>query len=96
MRDRYDAEKKKKIASTIRQIDKSGSSAFLSEFAAAFFVHGAAEDVSAYRTERLIDIDNCGAISDIDAQLSMTTGVVGGLAYWLVAGRTAGDRVAVS
>ena len=56
MRDRHEAEKKKKIASAIRQIDKSGSNALLAEFAAAFFSHGAAEDVSAYRAERLVEI----------------------------------------
>jgi len=56
LRDRYDAEKKKKIASLIRQIDGNGTEEQLSEFAAAFFVHGAAEDVSAYRVERLVDI----------------------------------------
>ncbi|MDH3196257.1 MAG: NAD-glutamate dehydrogenase, partial [Hyphomicrobiales bacterium] len=56
MRDRHEAEKKKKIASAIRQLDKSGSGALLGEFAAAFFSHGAAEDVSAYRAERLAEI----------------------------------------
>ena len=56
MRDRYDAEKKKKIATVIRQFDNSGSSALLSEFASAFFLHGAAEDVSSYRAEQLVDI----------------------------------------
>ncbi len=56
MRDRHEAEKKKKLASAIRQIDKGGSSALLAEFASAFFLHGAAEDVSAYRAERLAEI----------------------------------------
>ena len=56
MRDRYDAAKKKKIASVIRQIDMSGSNALLSEFASGLFSNGAAEDVSSYRAERLIDI----------------------------------------
>jgi glutamate dehydrogenase len=56
LRDRYDAEKKKKLASVIRQIDKDSSSALVAEFASAFFLHGAAEDVSAYRVERLAEI----------------------------------------
>jgi hypothetical protein len=38
----------------------------------------------------LLADNTAAAISDTDAQLSMTAGIVGGLAYWLVAGRTAG------
>jgi glutamate dehydrogenase len=56
LRGRYEAEKKKKIAAVIRRIDKSGSGALLSEFASAFFSQSAAEDVSSYRAERLVDI----------------------------------------
>ena len=58
----------------------------------AYLVAGGAAGLSAY----LLADGGVGAISDIDAQLSMTAGIVGGLAYWLVAGRTAGGRVAVS
>ncbi len=58
----------------------------------AYLVAGGAAGLSAY----LLADGGVGAISDIDAQLSTTAGIVGGLAYWLVAGRTAGDRVAVS
>jgi len=59
----------------------------------AYLVAGGAAGLSAY----LLADNTAGAIGDTDAQLSMTAGIVGGLAYWLVAGRSAGgyrrDRI---
>lgn len=59
----------------------------------AYLVAGGAAGLLAY----LLADNTAGLISDTDAQLSMTAGIVGGLAYWLVAGRTAGgyrqDRI---
>ena len=52
----------------------------------AYLVAGGVAGLSAY----LLADNMAGAISDTDAQLSMTAGIVGGFAYWLVAGRTAG------
>jgi hypothetical protein len=52
----------------------------------AYLVVGGVAGLSAY----LLADNTAAAISDTDAQLSMTAGIVGGLAYWLVAGRTAG------
>ena len=52
----------------------------------AYLVAGGVAGLSVY----LLADNMAGAISDTDAQLSMTAGIVGGLAYWLVAGRTAG------
>ncbi len=52
----------------------------------AYLAAGGAAGLSAY----LLADGGVGAISDFDAQLSLTAGLVGGLAYWLVAGRTAG------
>jgi len=52
----------------------------------AYLLAGGIAGLSAY----LLTDNTAGAISDTDAQLSMTAGIVGGLAYWLVAGRMAG------
>jgi hypothetical protein len=52
----------------------------------AYLVAGGAAGLSAY----LLADNTAGAISDTDAQLSMAAGIVGGLAYWLIAGRKAG------
>ncbi len=52
----------------------------------AYLVAGGAAGLLAY----LLAYGAAGPIRYGDVQLSMTTGVVGGLAYWLVAGRTAG------
>ena len=52
----------------------------------AYLVAGGVAGLSAY----LLADSTAGAVSDTDAQLSMTAGIVGGLAYWLVAGRSAG------
>lgn len=59
----------------------------------AYLAAGGVAGLSAY----LLADNMAGAISDTDAQLSMTAGLVGGLAYWFIAGRSAGgyrrDRV---
>lgn len=52
----------------------------------AYLVAGGAAGLAA----NLLAYGGAGAISDSAVQLSMTAGVIGGLAYWLVAGRTAG------
>ena len=52
----------------------------------AYLVAGGATGLSAY----LLANNTGGAISDTGGQLSMMADIIGGLAYWLVAGRTAG------
>ena len=52
----------------------------------AYLVAGGVTGLSAY-----LLVDGAATpISDTDAQLAMAAGIIGGLAYWLFAGRTAG------
>jgi hypothetical protein len=52
----------------------------------AYLVAGGAVGLPAY----LLADELAAPVSAADAQLSMAAGIIGGLAYWLVAGRTAG------